>query len=310
MRLVLGILDIHFPQNRSLMIKIIFAFYLGFFSLHSFAAVISTYDNGKGCWISGVRLSGEIERGDLQNFNNALTQLKKKYGVSPCTSGSTHVYVDSNGGDVDEALLIGKEIRQNKLNVTVTEGSHCYSSCVFLLAGGIDRYVMGSVGIHRPYFTAISKDKSADEIRTLRESLNLRIKNFFKFVDVPESLLDEMLSYPPENIKILTEQELLKYRLTGKDATVDELDTANHANYYNLSSAEYRKRNSKASICFRKYSVNKNIDKLEPCVQSFLLNVKEEEAIKRNERVSLICSGITDSVESWKCRRRILVENR
>jgi hypothetical protein len=290
--------------------KFIFAFVLTFFSLHSFSAVISVYDNGKDCWLSGIRLSGEIERGDLQTFNNALTQLKRKYGESQCNSGLTIVYVDSNGGDIDEALSIGKEIRNNNLNVTVTGGSHCYSSCVFLLAGGVVRSVFGTVGIHRPYFTSMSKDKSTDEVRTLRESLNLRIKNFFKYVDVPESLLDEMLSYPPDNMKILTEQDLLKYRLTGKDATADELDTAKIASYYNLSSAEYRKRNSKASICFSKYSGSKYTNKLEPCVHSFILNITEEEAVRRFAKVSSICLGISDNTDSWKCRRRVLVENK
>jgi hypothetical protein len=61
-------------------------------------------------------------------------------------------------------------------------------------------------------------------------------------MDIASSLTDEMMSIPPEKIKILTQTQLESYRLKGKDAAYEEKTNAEFASAWNLSSAEYRKR--------------------------------------------------------------------
>ena len=288
----------------------ILLFVLSFlFSTSSYAANITLHESGKGCTLSGAFINGDIETGDFKKFQAVISNLKKKYGDKECNSGNTHIRINSNGGNVDEALLIGREIRKNSFGVIVLEKSQCLSSCVFILASGVSKFVMGTVGIHRPYFTFLQDGRSADEVRAMRDALNQRIKSFLNYVDVPESLLDEMLSYPPEKIKILSAQELVKFRLDGKDATQEEIDTANSARFYNLTSAEYRKRfedsYAKCSYLFSSASSGEMISK---CLQSSILKISELEYERRSSKVNSLCLSGND-IEKMKCKKRYLVEN-
>jgi hypothetical protein len=280
------------------------------FSSSIFAANVTLHESGKGCTLSGAFIEGDIEAGDLKKFQNVVSTLKNKYGENNCKNSNTIIRINSRGGNVDEALLIGREIRKNSFGVLVLENSQCLSSCVFILASGVNKMVMGTVGIHRPYFTYIQEGKTADEIRSMRDSLSQRIKSYLNYMDVPESLLDEMLSYPPEKLKVLSAQDLIKFRLTGADATQDEIDTASQANFYNLTSAEYRKRYEEASAkCSYLFSTNTSAEKIIKCFQPTVLKISESEFNKRYSKANSTCvsSNIT---ERTKCRKSILVENR
>ena len=143
----------------------------------------------------------------------------------------------------------------------------------------------------------------------MREALNQRIKSFLNYVDVPESLLDEMLAYPPEKIKILAEQDLIKFRLNGKDATQDEIDTANSAKFFNLTSAEYRKRfEDSFSKCSYLFSTNASGEQTIKCLHSLILKIPESEYDRRISKVNAMCSSVGVN-EKLKCKKRYLVDN-
>ena len=280
------------------------------FSSSIFAANVTLHESGRGCTLSGAFIEGDIEAADLKKFQNVVSTLKNKYGENNCKNSNTIIRINSRGGNVDEALLIGREIRKNSFGVLVLEKSQCLSSCVFILAGGVFKIVMGTVGIHRPYFTYLQEGKSADEVRLMRDSLNQRIKSFLNYVDVPESLLEEMLAYPPEKMKVLSEQDLIKFRLTGTDATQDEIDTAKRANFYNLTSAEYRIRWEEATAkCRYLHELNTSGEKITKCFQSSILKISDSEFEKRISKISSLCVS-SDNTEKYKCMRSILVENR
>ena len=256
------------------------------FSSSMFAANVTLHDSGQACFSTVTDIEGDIEAGDFKKFQNVVSTLKNKYGENNCKNGFITIRINSRGGNVDEALLIGREIRKNSVGVVVLEKSQCLSSCVFILASGVQKFAMGTVGIHRPYFTYLQAGKSADEVRSLRDSLNQRIKSFLNYVDVPESLLEEMLAYPPEKMKVLSEQDLIKFRLTGVDATQDEIDTANQANFYNLTSAEMRIRWGEATAkCSYPMIANPNGEKISKCLDTWILKISDSEWEKRNKKM-------------------------
>jgi hypothetical protein len=274
----------------------------------SHAATITVKDNGYGCMASAIAVSGEINTGDFSKFINALKQLTDKYGREECTKGLTYVSVNSEGGSVDEAIRIGEEIRKNNLGVMINKEDRCYSSCVFILAGATDKIPLGRVGIHRPYISKIKEGNQYADVRKSRDSASQKIRLYLSSVDVPESLLDEMLSYSPEHMKILSSDELFKFRLAGKDATREELDVASIANYYNITSAEYRKRD----IRFRKacsQSTKGKFDKsrAEICMESVMLNISESEAENRLVKVKQMCSQL-DYQQQQSCKKKYLVD--
>ena len=70
---------------------------------------------------------------------------------------SLWVTLNSPGGDVIEALRIGRLIRQKFMYTRVTSEAECASACVFVLQAGVLRVaaVGASVGVHRPKFDAM-----------------------------------------------------------------------------------------------------------------------------------------------------------
>jgi hypothetical protein len=203
-------------------------------------SLTSTFSNsmivGKVQGDTYISLNGVINRGDLDKWIiPTFKNLEKKY-----------IVLNSTGGDVEEAMKIGRYFKANEFTVTV--GETCFSSCVFLLAGGVDRYAYtGKVGIHRAYFGSIDKSLSSNQIRDLRDKLNSELKKYLEEMDINPSLVDAMNSYPPESMKVLSTDELKNFRLNVQDANYEEKQTAKLAYMNNMSSVEYRVKSSVAN---------------------------------------------------------------
>jgi len=296
----------HILLIRYNFIKIVF-FSILFFANFVNAAEIGISENGDLCLVGSLVINGQIEIGDEKKLISNLNHFKNLIDTKCNIKNDIIVLLNSIGGDVDEALKIGKEIRKNSLGVIVQTGGICYSSCVFILAAGVSKSVYGSVGIHRPYFNYLKPGNSMDEIRKKRDIMNQQIKLYLNFVDVPENLLDEMLAYPPESIKILSNNDLLKFRLVGVDATKDELNVAEYAEFFNISSAEYRKRY--AAVKKNCYALlGDNMEKYLSCHDSLMLNIPVSLVEQRKAKVKFACSSLLGD-QFKACRRKILVFN-
>ena len=219
--------------------------------------------------------------------------------------------LDSDGGDVDAALAIGRFIRNIKLpvknvhfEVMVTGRERCYSSCVFILAAGADRTVWGKVGIHRPYFVQLDSKYSAEEIRRIRLAQNKSIKEYLSEMDVAESLLDAMLAIPAEQLKVLTLNELTQYRLVGPDANYEEKRTSENAREWFLSSAEYRKRN--AVVTAECDALGYATEEHTKCKWKIMLNISDAEYEIRRDKIPAECnSNKNDREATTDCVYRI-----
>ncbi len=190
-----------------------------------------------------LTIKGSIQKGDAQKVKQILDNAcyeKSRYKL-PDLVGYT-ITLNSDGGDVSEAILMGRIIRAKGGVTQVWPDDNCMSACVFVLAGGQMRIPMGKIGIHRPYFSNLDPNASISTIQQSREKLFSEIAKYFRDMDIASSLTEEMMSVPPEKIKLLTQSQLESYRLKGTDAAYEEKTVAEFANAWNLSSAEYRKR--------------------------------------------------------------------
>lgn len=89
-----------------------------------------------------ISLRGQIVGDEAGGLQRLLQQA--------AAAGKTvTVFFDSEGGDVDEAMAIGRVIRA--AGATTIHG-YCASACVFAFLGGRERYVSpeGNLNIHRP----------------------------------------------------------------------------------------------------------------------------------------------------------------
>jgi ATP-dependent protease ClpP protease subunit len=272
-------------------------------SCTSYGADFNTKLQPNSCWQSGIQINGTIEKGDFNKFVNNLYLLKNKYGASSCQDGQTYIFLASNGGDIEEAIKIGEEIRKNNLVAIVPENSNCLSACVFIMAGGSKRILLGQIGIHRPYFVDLQDGLTYQQIRQKLNSLNEKIKNYLNDVDVPLSLLEAMQSVPPDNIKILSYSEASSFRLNQTDATVEEKETASNAKFYNLTSAEFRKRSSLISQTCGGYINDGNA--YANCMTSLLLGVSMQEIQFRKSKLLTTCNKQDKSYT--ECYRNILI---
>lgn len=76
----------------------------------------------------GVTLVGEITVGDFNKVKRALNRVRKKT-----------LFLNSAGGLVSEALLIGNWLRDSGFETRLDRNSRCASACVLIFAGGIIR---------------------------------------------------------------------------------------------------------------------------------------------------------------------------
>jgi hypothetical protein len=131
--------------------------------------------------------------------------------------------VDSPGGDLEEAMAIGRWLREKRFFVTVPVPSQCASACVFVLAAGLMKAAFGEIIMHRPFFVETPNGDMGENLRTLLS----QARQYFAEMNIPESLADDMFSVPPISGVVLSEQQLEHYRLNQTDmAYQEELELA------------------------------------------------------------------------------------
>lgn len=194
--------------------------------------------------------TGEISETTYDNF------LEIKSEANRNGKRISVVHVNSNGGDLAEALSLAKDIRQNEIAVSIPSASKCFSSCVFVLAGGVVRNPFGQVGIHRPYFTQGAA--STEEARARFGELSLEIKAFFAEGAVRETLWDDMLQITPENIRILSWEEKVNAGLTGIDPAYEEKLARIKMQELGIDRATFNQRKALLNLCGRMPLVAQN----------------------------------------------------
>lgn len=204
-------------------------------SVESFAAEFKVH-KGYGF----ITMSGEIQQGELNRLKAAVISqgFSREKGMADWAPIGTLTIISSPGGDVYEAMRMGRWIRQTGLNVTVSQ--RCYSSCIYLLAAGMDRKtslgeLYAEIGIHRPRFTVSpSQSIEAELPRVLSDS-----KRYFEEMRVPTDLAEALFSIPPDQIRILTSEEQAQYRLNQRDFVYAELEVHRLAKKHGMTRDQY-----------------------------------------------------------------------
>jgi ATP-dependent protease ClpP protease subunit len=215
-----------------------------------------------------ITINGEITMKTAQDVGKLFTafhaaQQGNKRSCTHNSSGDddlsafgTHFGIDSNGGDVSAAMAIGRLFR--KENAWIGVNGVCFSACVFILAGAVDRQIGKSdqVGIHRPYLLSTPDSPvEADQVKQTYSRMLQDMRSYLREMNVSPRLADDMLATEPENNHILTEAELKTYRLTGVDpaerqrrAIQKEAADVQEANELGLDRREYTRRKSLGGI--------------------------------------------------------------
>ncbi len=127
---------------------------------------------------SGLYINGSINRSVLDLVEGILEFQTISY-----------VFLNSNGGYVDEGLALGRIFRERKIFTALDYSTECHSACFLAFLGGIERYQSGAdllakhplITTHTPYYL-----KSGRKIYLNRnEDLAKEVCNYIKLM-LPE----------------------------------------------------------------------------------------------------------------------------
>jgi hypothetical protein len=246
-----------------------------------------------GCPLD-IEISGSISAGDAERFERTISQASCHLST---------VTLNSDGGDMGEAIKIGRTLRRTRAFAGVPVGDRCVSSCVLVFAGGASKFFGGRVGIHRPYF-ADARQLSAGEIATEWRRMTAELRQYLDEMNVSAALADAMISTAPEQVKWLSYEDLEGYGLTG-DPIEEEVSVAEQASYYKLTSAEYRERQANAlQACdallrarppFFQTPSEKSWNPVFICLDAEILQRPRAEITQRYEKARSMCLSFRDS---------------
>lgn len=152
-----------------------------------------------------ILLSGPIEDGDALRFRGFIAGLGGE--IPP-------IALHSPGGLVKEAIAIGERVRQLNLNTLVLPGAYCFSSCPYILAGGVERIVSlrGAVGLHQHYYEAPGYLPAFLAVEDIQIGQGKTMEHLMAMGVAAEVMLHSLRTRPDE-IYVLVEEELMESRL-------------------------------------------------------------------------------------------------
>lgn len=173
------------------------------------AAEISCHRGLRPLCDSGL-LRNKIAKGDYEKVESLIS------------SSTSTFYLVSPGGDVDEALKIGRLFRKHLISTDapwrLPDGSTrpgaclhagkeyygqnctCASACALIWFGGVVR--SGTVGLHRPYindprFSGLPPADASREYRRMLDSVTVYLKE----MEVPTSIIESMVNTSSGDIR-------------------------------------------------------------------------------------------------------------
>jgi hypothetical protein len=173
-------------------------------------------------------LEGKIEAGDSDKVRSFLGN---KANFEKINGG---VFVASPGGNLIEAIKIGRLIRALRLSTEAPSGPptdarrfsqpviapnnianprtnyQCSSACFFIYVSGVYRNLgsVGRLGIHRPMqLESEAKKLDVDEATNLAWRVRAFVKKYLEDMNIPDKYVDLMYSVPPNEVRWISQSE-------------------------------------------------------------------------------------------------------
>jgi ATP-dependent protease ClpP protease subunit len=199
---------------------------------------------------ASITINGPITKADANAIRLILDGEARRTGKQIRPS----VHISSEGGDVEAAMQIGRDLRRTEGTLTTDfppQGT-CYSACVLVAAGAVSRIAHG-IGIHRPYF-ADATTGNLTEADLRYKKLMAGVRAYLQEMNMSDEVFQIMQSVGPDEIRQLSVQDARRLGFAGDDPAYEEARIAAKARRYGLTSAEYRQRQAKIdAICKNEY---------------------------------------------------------
>jgi hypothetical protein len=182
-----------------------------------------------------ISMTGKIEAGDYEKLLSLIrTNIYAATGIFSVT------IIQSNGGDLGEAIKIGKLLKSLRARVFA---ERCVSACFFIYVMAPTHYIKSNsndngdsrsllsnvLGIHRPYFDREEFSKlTIKQAEKKYEELESSARDILVSAKVSQDLIDKMFSVPSSNVYFLSPEEV--QRIGMFNPTFEELIIAKCGN--------------------------------------------------------------------------------
>jgi hypothetical protein len=200
----------------SVLKAIIFGLCVWLFAASGASAGVSILADGADGKSARIGIRSAITKGDLVAFQTALDTVARTAKTSIAGVPFVTVELNSPGGDVVEALSIGRAIHQHSAFTMVRPGQECVSACVFILAAGAVRTPLGSanIGVHKPLLVSWHH-MDYSEARAKYDGLMQYVRQYFLDLGVSEDTYDIMMGTRSSDMRYFSPAELDRLRLRG-----------------------------------------------------------------------------------------------
>jgi len=164
-----------------------------------------------------IYASGKIYRGDLNRF-------KRVYYSLPSYK-HTIVILNSNGGEMQAGIKLGKFFYDHKISTAVRKNSMCVSSCALAFLGGRDFSGRKSmilpkntkIGFHNFYYKSGSYVDASKVQRDLAS-----VVDYFSYVQAPNKLMRKMLKTKSDDMFWISNRRHKSYLKTKKGLKIQQ----------------------------------------------------------------------------------------
>ncbi len=152
------------------------------------------YEDGPGAYIF---ITGETERGDYQRFLNAMPEAIALHGSRQFP---IDVWLEGPGGDLDEALRLGRLIYDLGFFTLVDANEECASACALIWLGGARLFMKSEarVGFHQAY----------DSVGTASVTGNALVGHYMSEVGLSASVVRYVMTAEPGELEWLRPDQL------------------------------------------------------------------------------------------------------
>lgn len=202
---------------------------------------------------------------------------------------------DSPGGDARAGMNIGRWIRRNQAPTSVELDRYCYSTCALIFIAGVERFALGTVGLHRPYLAG--PPQPAESIPGLVSAMRDEVRKYVAEMGVRPEFASVMLETLPEQIRLYRGSEIHEL-VAERDPIYDEMEAARNARFHGVSSDEYRRRSQEAdSECdlLRDFKYPGGYLDFENCKNAILWGLSRSVYSRRIDAVPDRCRGSAEA---------------
>ena len=157
---------------------------------------------------AAILLEGSIAEGDATRIIKQIEALRPQ---------PSRVILNSPGGSVGDALILGRSLRQLGLASEMRDGDICYSACPYLLAAGTPRNIpeTASVGVHQHYFGQSTILPASFAVEDIQRGQG-EVMRYLDQMGIDTLVMQHALVTPPDEIYVLLPEELERYGFTEK----------------------------------------------------------------------------------------------